>query len=481
MKIIKILNKEYNQLTTAVKASLWYMICNILQKGISFITIPIFTRLLSQEEYGQVSVFNAWHDILFVFASLSLFFAAYNNAMVKFKHDIDRYTSSMLLLSNSCTLFCGMVCFIIKFAFPNSIQLSSGLLLLMFGEFLFTPAINFWMVRCRFQFRYQSVICISLIISVFSPLLAIAGILIFDNKVLVRIITFSFVQICIGGVIYFLLLTKGRTLYVKQYWKYALGFSIPLIPHHLSGIVLSQADRIMIESFSGSDKAAIYSLAYNASYIGMIIITAISSSLTPWIYHRLEEKEYIKINASANKILMGLASILLIFELLVPEIIKILATPEYLEALYILPPLVMSVFFYFAYGLFGSVELFFEEKNYMMLASVIAAILNVVLNYIFIPIYGYFFAAYTTLFCYVILTVSHYIFMRIVLKKHNVKTSIYNSGCFYISVIFILLSCFFLLIYNIVIIRYVIVIGTLVFMGPNRNKIIKYFKEGVIK
>lgn len=50
--------KIYNKMSIASKAALWFTICGFVQKGISFITVPIFTRLLTTEQYGVVSIFT---------------------------------------------------------------------------------------------------------------------------------------------------------------------------------------------------------------------------------------------------------------------------------------------------------------------------------------------------------------------------------------------------------------------------------------
>lgn len=76
---------KYRNLPEAVKASLWFTICSILQKGISFITVPIFTRMLSTEEYGIISLFGAWQSILTIFATLNLSNQIFNNGMVKYE------------------------------------------------------------------------------------------------------------------------------------------------------------------------------------------------------------------------------------------------------------------------------------------------------------------------------------------------------------------------------------------------------------
>ena len=86
---------KYRSMAIQAKASIWYTICNFLQKGISFIIVPIYVRLLTTDEYGAWSVFQSWRDILIIFASLNLFSGVYTKTLVDNKDDRDRYTSSM--------------------------------------------------------------------------------------------------------------------------------------------------------------------------------------------------------------------------------------------------------------------------------------------------------------------------------------------------------------------------------------------------
>ena len=64
--------KKYSELPIPLKASFWFLITGFLQKGISVITTPIFTRLLSTSEYGQLSIYNSWAGIITIFATLNL-------------------------------------------------------------------------------------------------------------------------------------------------------------------------------------------------------------------------------------------------------------------------------------------------------------------------------------------------------------------------------------------------------------------------
>ena len=64
--------KKYKNAPVAVKASVAYTVCNIIQKSLSFITVPLFTRLLTTDEYGQFSVYTSWQGILAIFITLNL-------------------------------------------------------------------------------------------------------------------------------------------------------------------------------------------------------------------------------------------------------------------------------------------------------------------------------------------------------------------------------------------------------------------------
>ena len=49
--------KEFNK--RAIKSGVWYIINNLVTKGLGIITIPIFSRVLTQEEYGIVNNFQS--------------------------------------------------------------------------------------------------------------------------------------------------------------------------------------------------------------------------------------------------------------------------------------------------------------------------------------------------------------------------------------------------------------------------------------
>ena len=94
---------KYKNIPDAAKASLWFMICSILQKGLAFIAIPIYTRLLTTTEYGTFSVYNAWFSLASVFATLSISSEYYVIAVLKNNLDSKRMLSILQGCSIACT------------------------------------------------------------------------------------------------------------------------------------------------------------------------------------------------------------------------------------------------------------------------------------------------------------------------------------------------------------------------------------------
>lgn len=416
---------KYNSLPNTVKASLWFTICSILQKGISFITVPIFTRMLSTEEYGIVSLFGAWQNILTIFATLNLSYQIFNNGMVKFENDQDGYTTAMLGLSNFTTILVLAVYLVFHTSFDKIFELPMTAIIMMFIGFFFSSATSLWTVYQRYKFQYRLLCVVTLVVSCGSALFGILFVML-KNVGVSRILGDTVAVVIVGLLIYVFILKKNHKLFNKEYWKYALKLDIPLIPHYLSMTVLGSSDRIMINSLCGKTFTALYSVPYNASMVMQIVISSINSSFIPWTYQKCKSKEYRKLREFSSVLLIFVMTITLIPSLFAPELVWLLGSSKYRDSMWVVPPVSCSVFFMFLYSLFVNIELYYEKSKNIMIASTGAAIGNIILNYIFINMFGYIAAAYTTLACYILLSVSHYCFMMKICREKKIVEPIYN-------------------------------------------------------
>ena len=139
--MLSVLRNKWTGLPLAVKVSTAYAICSILQNCLSFITLPLFTRLLTTEQYGQFTIYSSWQSILSIFLTLNLAYGSFSTAMVKFENDRDGYISAV---EGICLCLTG-VFLLIYLPFQHFwnywFQLPSPIILLMIAEMLCATAI----------------------------------------------------------------------------------------------------------------------------------------------------------------------------------------------------------------------------------------------------------------------------------------------------------------------------------------------------
>ena len=144
--------------------------------------------------------------------------------------------------------------------------------------------------------------------------------------------------------------------------------------------------------------------------------------------------------------------------LVAPEIIWVLGGDRYTEGAWIIAPIAASIFFRFLYSLYANIEFYYEENYFIMFASVICALLNIVLNYIFIKKIGYLAAGFTTLVCFAFYSVSHFVFSQKVLKKYTSINSLYdNKFIFGVGFVISAINIGVMSLYRYVFIRYFII------------------------
>ncbi|MBQ6935294.1 MAG: oligosaccharide flippase family protein [Clostridia bacterium] len=475
---MKKLIQKYKSMPVAAKCSIWFAFSGFFQKGISLVPTPLFTRLLTTEQYGQFSVFQSWYQIISIFATLNLAYGVFNNGMTKYPEDRNRYVSSMQGLSSVVTLL--LLCLYLPFReYINELTgLSTLLMLTIFAECLAAPALAFWSARQRYQFRYIALVSVTIGITVISPVIGLFAVSLAEEKGIARILSAAVINVCVGFFFYVLNVARGKKLFNKEYWMFALKFNIPLIPHYLSTIVLAQSDRVMIERIVGESAVAIYSVAYTFSLVMNIVLSSINSSYVPWTYQNLKQGNVKVINKTTSLLILGFAIFSVLPILIAPEFMKIIAPPEYSAGVWVIPPVSASVFFMFLYHMFANIEFYFEKNKLIMVASVVTALINIILNALFIPVFGYVAAAYTTLVCYVFFAFAHYVLMCKISKTYLNTKCVYNEKLiFVISFAYIGCTALAMSLYNLVIVRYAILLVVFVAIVIKREKVFEIVKN----
>ncbi|WP_125140864.1 lipopolysaccharide biosynthesis protein [Clostridium transplantifaecale] len=474
--------EKYRCFPLAMKASMWFLICSFMQKAISIITTPIFTRLMSAAEYGRFNVFTAWQGIITIFVSLNLSWGVYNQGLVKYEADRKVFSSSMngltLLLITVWTVF-----YLVTREFWNSLlSLNTEQMLAMLVIIWTTASFEFWASEQRAELKYLKLVTITLIASVFAPISGIVLVMTLKDKATARIMSLAITGIVVYTGLFIKQIRRRKKLYSKKYWSHALAFNIPLIPHYLSQTVLNSADRIMIERMVNAETAGIYSLAYSISLIMTLFNTALMQTISPWLYRKIRDNEIEDISNIAYPALIFIGTVNLILIAFAPEVVAMFAPKSYLDAIWVIPPIALSVYFMFAYDLFAKFEFYYEKTKLIAIATVMGAILNIILNYFFIGKYGYYAAGYTTLMCYLVYAVIHYVFMRKICCEQCAGKQPYNNIIlFKITAIFTFVSALFLLLYKHPLLRYLVIIIMVLFLLIKRNVLMEEIRKCISK
>jgi O-antigen/teichoic acid export membrane protein len=434
------------------KSTIWYTGTEFLVSGLAILTLPLFTRLLSVEQYGEVALFTTWVSITTVVISLGLLVTA-EKGKIDFPDKYDELMSSIVFLSLIPFLLVLLFSSIFSGQLSRLFNIDSKFIPLIpinaYGIFIFTLTLQ----KLRYKYKYKIVSVFIISSSIITIIVSIFMIIfVFPNTPSNgRIIGNALPTILFGIFFLFYNLKQGKTYVNIQYWKYGLLISIPLIIHNLSSIVNSLFDRVIVNYYLGDYSTGLYSFAYNFGMIAMILLSGSNLAWSPWFFEKMKEKKYdlIKKNSDNYRDIFTLAYVVLLF--ISKDVYKLLANSDYWIGISILPWIFMAVYFQFLYKYEVRVEVFYGKTAMISIGTILSAILNIVLNLIFIPLFGYEAAAITTAFSYLALFIFHYYIVRKIIKQ-----SILNVEFYVVSFMYIFISTLtYLLFQNSILGRYI--------------------------
>ncbi len=460
---------------TVIKSGVWYTISNFVLKGLDFLTIPFFTRLMASEAFGDYNNYVSWVQLIIIISTLSLYTSLFS-AQFDFADTLNDYISSLLILGTVNAIFIALVVSMFPAFFENLCSLNIKLIYYILVYAAVRPAFDIYQQQERLFYRYKKSVILTIITTVSTLATSFLLVICMRDKFIGRAVGAYLSFIFIGIVLYIIFFLKGHDIKFK-YMKYALKICIPFVPHLLAMTVLSSTDRIMIRRICGSSETALYSLAYTCALAISVLWTSLNSAFAPWLGDMLHEKkhEIIRNRSKQYALIFALPTVIII--IFAPELLYILGGKEYISAKYVMPPVLLGCFFQFLYSMYVNIEQFCKKTVGMAVASVSAAIINIILNAIFIPIFGYVAAAYTTLIGYIFLMLFHYF-----LVKRIGLTQVYDTKYFIYIIFFEIITIIIATVlyrYNVVrwCIGIIVLLFIMLFVLKNRDMIIGMLKK----
>lgn len=458
-----------------LKSGSIFFLGNILLRSISFLTLPIFTRLMLPEEFGMYSVYSATAGIVSIFLGLQINGTVNIAYTQKTEKEFEEYVANISLFP-IFGLVVALTALIFLPTLSNQLGLGDNIYYIMVVvQSLFGLMIAIYSSELVIKQQPKKHLLFSIVTTISTTFLSLSFIYYFKND--------AYFERVSGGVIASLLVSlyvfknyfkRYRIKTIKTDWIYGLKLSTPLIFHALSGQLLNFADRFMLVKMATSIDVALYSFAYSIGMIIQMIWMSLNSAWVPWYYDCLKEQNSndIKIYSKYYIVLFTLGTISFIF--LTPELIFIMGGEQYNNATNITPLIAISYYFVFLYSFYVNYEFSQANTKVIPIATTLAAIANIGLNLILIPIFGVTGATISTVISYFFMFLLHYIVVTYVMKHRDFPTS-------YIVVALIILTLSTLVFYaiiNYILWRMIFIISTFVVGGW--YLFIKLKKEGVI-
>jgi O-antigen/teichoic acid export membrane protein len=395
-----------------------YLISNLATKGLSIISLPVMTRLLLPSDYGLLSVFNGYNLILISILTLNCY-VALGRYYYEGQNDFREFfgTSVIFVLS---LLFISFISFII---FKNKISSLLNLptrLVVYLVPFAIFYVFSSWYEQIYVPKQKSKQIAIRNIISSYGGFaLAVLLISLLDkDKYMGQIYAMIIMGILFSFYYFYVLRPYIKFSFKLKALKYALSFSLPLIPYAICSAVLAQADRVLINKYCGPSDVGLFSMAYSIGALLTLVLTSLSLAWTPTYFKHMKDKNYVQLDNDIiliMKILVVCAFILILFG---KEIGMLLAKSNYHSGLFIVPVIVVGLIIY-AYGTFYSWHIQYAKKNiYMTPIVVVAGAVSIILNVIFIPRHGYVAAPFVSCVSYLAMLLMAIFVSKKILKMH---------------------------------------------------------------
>ena len=438
----------------AIKAGSWYIISNVVAKGILVSFTPIFSRLLSKEAFGEYSNFLSWLHILTIICTFNLSSTILRaNLDYKTKKSYNTYVFSIMIFSTILPVLVSSMFFLIKDIFLISLNMSDNLLIYLFIMTAFSSQIQSFQAKERAYLRYRDVSIITILYAITSILFPFIMTFFSGDSLKNILLGMTLNAFLWGGGLLLREYAQERESVNLKCINYALNLGLPLVPHTLASIIMGNSDKIMIMSICGAEAAAMYSVSYTCSLAITLLRNSSGYAWSSWFYNTFNNGDLVAIRkVSSLFIIIGAIGILIIC-FLSPEIILLLGGERYYESRYLMPMIMLGCFYDFLNLFYIDIEFYYKKVRMISVITISAGIINVLLNYYGIIWFGYIAAPFTTAIVNGGIVFSHYMITR----KYN-NWIIFDNKIFLGSAILItIISLNLHHIYNLIVPRYSIV------------------------
>ena len=394
-----------------MKSSFWYTFSGFFTRALGFITIPLFTRILSKQQIGDFTNYTVWQSVLVIICGVEAY-NTINRARFDFPEEkqFDSYISSCLALSFVVTAaFLGLY-----LLFPNlvnSILLIDHKYMVVLLLYLFTaPAFSMFQMKQRIMYRYKLSAGITFSLVFTSSVLAVILVRVVSEDRLFGRVFGQYILYILVGLICTVYFFKRSFIIKKAYIAYAIRLGLPLVFSYLGSRLLLSSDHLVVKHMCSSIEVSHLSIVHSVASIIILLVQMLNSAWAPWFFDKLKVNQTDSIRKTLRiyiyVVFLGTLGVLLF----APEIIRLLGGKQYSEAVYILPANILNGIFSMLISQMVNLETYNKKTKYAGVITSVIAILNILLNICGVKLWDYRAVCYVTVICQIAALLLHYRF-----------------------------------------------------------------------
>lgn len=384
-----------------------YTFTSIINSAIPFLMLPILTRYLTPEDYGIVSMFMLLVTFTTPFIGLSV-----NGSITRKYYDREElnlweYVFNCILILLTSTVMIGLFYWVMSEPISRIVSFPKRYLWMVI-VYTFSFGINnivlsLWQAQKKAKYfgafkNFNTLLNITL-----SILFVVVFGLDWRGRLYGQVIA-----AVLFGVLAFYIIKRNKWIqfrFNKKYIYMAVMFGIPLIPHALSTSIIAMTDRLFITNMVGLATTGIYTVGYQVGSIINLLALSFNNAFVPWLFERLKQNVYetkLKIVKFTYLYFIGIILVALALGFLAPLFLEIFLGKAFNQSGIYVAWVALGYAFNGMYLMVVNYIFYAQKNGSLSIVTFSTAIINVILNYIFIKYFGAIGAAQSTTIVFVI-------------------------------------------------------------------------------
>ena len=367
------------------RATVFYAVGNAFSKIVGIATTPIFTRILSEKEYGDFAFYICIVAIIGGIVAPLCSGGAVYRGLLEFS---DRRGEYLFSVGSILCVFSAAVFFVLFFL-KRTLKFNDTVIILLAIQTFFDALTLLMLTSHRFTYSYKAVTAVTITDAILSPIFALFFIKVthlgFWGRVLGMLLSSAIIALPL-----FVSVLKEKKSVSQEICLFTVKNSVPLLLNSSLGALGGQADRLLLSFLLGSTAIAKYSVAHSIGAGLGFISASILGALSPWISRRLRLFEYERVSEVVFIIFKILCLGACILSALSPEAMRLLAPNNYYSALYAIPPIALSTAVAFLNSVSTVVTILSKRSFVLSVSRLVSLFGGSSFGFLLIPTFGFF-------------------------------------------------------------------------------------------